>query len=211
MRQTIDRNLETLTWVIDNSKSVNPVQADKFEVYPWSGGMTTLIQGPQWSGALAHTPALRMVEGATLFTLDYRMLLPGTFLTRAQALEFDLMVSGPAGSVANGSCQCVVASNFMWQIASPLGWVDTGIKTPLRPDVWIPVSQKIRVDWTAKTRTFLYLTVAGLFHPVPEAVATLPLQDLAWEPNVVSVQRQLDLAVAGCYTADDTSIDLTQE
>src|ERR1019366_5352570 len=116
MRKTIDQNLETLQWVINNTKEVNPVPASFFEVVPYNGGMTTTVEGVKYAGALARTPVLALVAGATTFILHYEMWLPRIYDLVAQALEFDLMIAGPDGKLYNGSCQCNIAAGNMWQV-----------------------------------------------------------------------------------------------
>lgn len=207
-------NLEELDWTIRNDKSVNDVQADKFTVTKWSGGMTTSIDGPPWAGALARTPDLPLIPGATQFTLTYQMMLTGATLALGQCKEFDIMISGPDGNVANGSCQLNIAEGWMWQVITVKNgnyeWADTGIKTVLAPHIWHSVAVKFSVDWNAKTVTCVSITVNNVAHPVN--LGSVVLQPLAWGPNVIVVQRQVDInAVGGILSVDDTQITLIQE
>ena len=208
--KTIYPNLEELAWTKDTSAAVNPIPPDAFDFYQWNGGMTTMIRGPQWSGGLVHTPALPVAPNTSIYTLAYDSIIPGSALTLCQALEFDLMLAGQNGFVANGSCQCVVANGFMWQIWMNNKWTDTGIKTPLTPDSWVSFKSKFKVDWAKQTIQFQSITVGSSVHT--SSVAPVPFQQLGWgQPNILSVQRQLDLAMAGAYSVDDRNISVTQE
>lgn len=206
-------NLESEQWSIVNDDSVNPTPASEFAVTPWPGGMTTNITGPAWGGALARTPDLPLMAGSTLFSLSYQMNLPGSVLVLGEALEFDMMIAGKDGSVANGSCQCVVSRGGMWQIAGPGGgWADTGFQTELGEDEWIDVKTVVKVNWNARTVSFQSITVDCNEFDIPEALQEVPLQALGWAPNLIVVQRQLVVGKnGGAFTVDDTGITLTQE
>jgi hypothetical protein len=211
--QTVYANLETLSWEVVNNTTVNPVPADAFSVIAWAGGMTTQIRGAKpYAGALAHPPALPLAAGTAFYTLSYSMIFPGVALSQAQVFEFDLMLSGPDGSVANGSCQCNVEEGFMWQIATPGGaWRDTGFETVLHPNVWNSVAIQFLASWSAKNMSALLLTVNGTNFVIPPALKNVPFQPLNWAPNLIVAQRQLVVgANGGAFSVDDKGITVMQ-
>jgi hypothetical protein len=215
--QTVLSGFEAGTWSINNNTQVNPVPADDFKVVQWTGGMTTQIVGSKaYAGAEAYTPIFNIVPGTSEYTLAYKMMFPGAALVVAQALEFDMMGVAPdtSGAVANMSCQCVVANNWMWMIAGAGGnWVATNISTPLLPNAWNSIVVRFSVNWTAKTVTCLSITVNGVIHPVPASLGAVPFNLLKWNPpSVMLLQRQLVVgANGGIFSVDDTEITVTQQ
>lgn len=218
----VNPHLEQLQWAINNSTDVNPVPASVFLVDPYPGGMTTTIEGPAYAGALARTPDIPLVEGATAFILSYLMKPTGNVSVRAQALEFDIMISGPTGDVYNGSCQCVVADSWAWQIVQQVmnsdgtvkdQWIPTGFTTPAETanGGWIEVTLTVRCDFTVKTCSVISIEVNNTTHTVDASLQNVPAFPLAWAPNVIVVQRQLDVnAGGGAFSVDDENISLTQ-
>ena len=213
--KTTSENLETLQWTTVNNASVNPIQADFYQTMSDPGGMTTVIVGSKaYAGALSRPPDLQLAPGSSLYTLSYHTRLVGNGLAALQALEFDMMASGPEGKVANLSCQY----NFVakgWQIADASGgWTDPAslpASNPFSAEWSASVIVAAQVDWANGKSSIVSISGGGALITISPVFQNVPLQDLGWAPDVIVLQRQAVLAAPGATSFDDTSITLIQE
>lgn len=205
-------NLEAIPngWTTASGPSINPVAPAAFNVEQWNGGLTTVIAGLPYSGALAKCP-LPLPPGVSNFTLSYQIRPDMDAEEFSQIHETDLILVDAAGSWYNGSCQKNNAEGGMWQVVNAAGsWVDTGFKPGLfAPMQWTPVSVVYKVNWGVGI-SMVSITDNGTTFQIPSTLQNLPLKTgMGWAPNEIVIQVQECLnGSAGAYTRDMTAINI---
>jgi hypothetical protein len=218
--QVIDGALEFAAWTTQTGPTVNPVPADAFLATQLPSGAlkVTNVSSKAMGGALVTCKRpVPSIPGTTLpyLGLDLQLLVSQYDLPLLARKEIDVKAAlTPAPSaltsianVANFSSQ-FDASTRTWQIdGSPPGWVDTGFKPVLTPDVWMPLSFRYFMDIPNGKFSFLSVNWGGLFE-VPASMQELPLQQSNWA-QVAAIQLQTEILSPGGLTTLYRGITLT--
>lgn len=210
-------NLETLVPGIDtNPADINPggPSPTSFTDEPWNGGTTVSIDGPQWAAGLSkRSVPLPTNVAFTKFTLAYQINPSENAAIYSQAHETDLMLSGPLGTVFNGSMRKNNQTGGMWEIPNAAGtWVATGFQPALfAPSAWTPVSASFLVNWTAGTLSVTNITDGTQTFAVPVSLQNVPAFKLAWQPNLLVLQLQETLLATGSYSRDVRNIGIVMQ
>lgn len=210
-------NLETIAPVLDtNPADINPGQQPPtlFRDDPYPGGSTITIEGPAYSAGLSKryvTPPGGLLQTLSVFTFSYQIMPSETASMFAQVHENDFRVTDASGNVFLGDLQKNNQEDGMWQMPDGKGgWIDTGFKPGLfAADMWTPVSVIYRVNWAAKTTTYVSMMDGTQLFTFKAAIATVPAVALKWAPGLLGFQNQEGLnALGGCYSRSTRNIGI---
>lgn len=215
-------NLETQPgWSVNLGPDINPVQPTNFTYEQTADGVLIITNTGEAdaAGLLAFKTPFPLLPAANMpyFGIDLETMILDSSLPLLRCLEIDLKVaqkSAPAGgtlaNVADGSGQYNLADGF-WQIdtagPSPV-WENTAYEpTPLKADIWTPVSTRYSFDWSAGTASVLSAKV-GKDNPAPFPASNNPLLVTNWN-DVIALQLQPCLKAAGTLVVYYRNITVT--
>ena len=88
-------------------------------------------------------------------------------------------------------------STGQWQIdGNPPGWLNTGFKPIIAPDVWFPISFRYFIDFPNSKFSFLSTTWGAQEFTVPATMQGVPFQITNWQP-VSALQIQMEVLNPG--------------
>lgn len=210
-------NLETIAPTIDTIPAhINPGQQPPtlFRDDPYPGGSTITIDGPAYSAGLSKryvTLPVGLLATLSVFTFNYQITPSETASLFSQVHENDFRVTDAAGNVFIGDLQKNNQEGGTWMMPDGKGgWIDTGFKPGLfTPEAWTPVSVIYRINWAAKTSTYVSIMDGTQLFTFPASIATVPAAALAWAPGLLGFQNQEGLnALGGCYTRSTRNIGI---
>jgi len=206
-------NLEQMVAGIDLAPgNINPggPAPSSFTDEIWNGGTTVSVSGPAYAAGLSKR-AVALPAGVSQFTVSYQTRASQASARYSQANETDLMIVDGAGTLYNGSTRLDNQEGGEWQITNARGaWVDTGFKPGLFPaDTWVQVSVVYQANWSASTLSVVSIAQGGQVFSIPAALASVEtMANSGWQKNLLDVQLQETLVVAGSYTRDMKNINI---
>ena len=205
-----DTDLEMQPWLMQTGPNINPVPADAFiaSLLPSGALKVTNVSSKPLGGALVtcKRPVAPAPASGPLpyMGLDMMVLISSYDLPNLARWELDLKVCllpAPNANmlipnVANFSSQ-LNFSTGQWQIdGNPPGWLNTGFKPIIEPDVWFPISFRYFIDFPNSKFSFLSTTWGTQEFTVPSTMQGVPFQVTNWQP-VSALQIQMEVLNPG--------------
>lgn len=164
-----------------------------YQTTPSLDGASTLfyVNGAAWADVLWYKSLGSSAANATHFLLDYWLKPNADTLTRAEALEFDI-VNSYNGRKWDFSNQMHYNTQHWdtWDGVA-LKWVHTNMPAPkLDPNKWHHI--KILVERVGTQTHYISYTVDGVTTPIPNQYAWQNTIGTSWA-NAVVVQVQMDV------------------
>lgn len=204
-----DTDLETQPWLMQTGPNVNPIPADAYiaSLLPSGALKVTNVSSKAFGGALVTCKRpLPAVPGIPLpfVGLDMMAYISSFDLPNLARWELDWKgcyigapnATTPIPNVPNLSSQ-LNFSTGQWEIdGNPPGWLPTGFKPTIKPDVWFPISFRYFIDFPNSKFSFLSTTWGMQEFTVPGNMQGVPFQVTNWQP-VSAVQIQMEVLNPG--------------